>query len=142
VDCHDKPLPLDECITQINQARQRLKDVVANTKEHMTQYEVQLATTIVEHKHPHLAKRSWKKLGRHLRGFLKQETLKRSRLVKIEVPDGDGWKKAEDKEITEEGLMERNIEQFWHVGTTPFGYSDLGREYNTSVHLMKQLWQL
>jgi hypothetical protein len=30
-----------------------LKDVVANAKEHRTQYEVQLATVIVEHKHPH-----------------------------------------------------------------------------------------
>jgi hypothetical protein len=32
--------------------------------------------------------------------------------VKIEVPDGDGWRKVEDKEIIEEHLMERNIEQF------------------------------
>jgi hypothetical protein len=53
VDCQEKPLLLDECITQINQARQRLKDVVANVKTHMTQNEVQLATVFVEHKHPH-----------------------------------------------------------------------------------------
>jgi hypothetical protein len=34
VDCHhNKPLPLDECIKQINQARQMLKDVVANAKD-------------------------------------------------------------------------------------------------------------
>jgi hypothetical protein len=39
-DAHDKPLPVEECIKQINQARQTLKDVVANTKEHVTQLEV------------------------------------------------------------------------------------------------------
>jgi hypothetical protein len=92
-----------EFIKQINQARQRLKDVVANAKEHRTQYEVQLATAIVEHKHPQFCegtdhdpaekenlvatvlktrnnrkteKRSWKKLGRQIREFLKPETLK------------------------------------------------------------------
>jgi hypothetical protein len=91
VDAHDKPIPVEECIKQINQARQKLKDVVANAKEHRTQFEVELATVIVEHKHPYLcdgtdhdpvdtqnlvakvlktrenrktAKRSWKKLGR------------------------------------------------------------------------------
>jgi hypothetical protein len=31
-DAHDKPLSLEECIKQINQARQKLKEVVANTK--------------------------------------------------------------------------------------------------------------
>jgi hypothetical protein len=53
-DAHDKPLPVEECIKQINQARQKLKDVVANAKEHRTKFEVELATAIVEHKHPHL----------------------------------------------------------------------------------------
>jgi hypothetical protein len=53
VECHYKPLPLDECIKKINHARQRLRDVVANAREHMTQYEVQLATAIVEHRHPY-----------------------------------------------------------------------------------------
>jgi hypothetical protein len=31
-DDHDKPLPVEECIKQINQARKNLKDVVANAK--------------------------------------------------------------------------------------------------------------
>jgi hypothetical protein len=35
---------------------------------------------------------------------------------------------VEDKEIMEEHLMERNIEQFSHAGKTPLGYSDLGAE--------------
>jgi hypothetical protein len=75
-----------------------------------------------------MAKRSWKKLGRQIRGIIKPETLKRSRLTKIEVPDGDEWKKVEDKEIMEEHLTEQNIEQLSHAGNTPFGYSDLGAE--------------
>jgi hypothetical protein len=54
LDAHDKPLSLEECIKQINQARQKLKYVVTNAKEHRTQFEVELATAIVEHKHPHL----------------------------------------------------------------------------------------
>jgi hypothetical protein len=74
------------------------------------------------------SKRSWKKLGRQIRGIIKPETLKSRRLTKIEVPDGDEWRKVEDKEITEEHLMERNIEQFSYAGKTPFGYSDLGAE--------------
>jgi hypothetical protein len=35
---------------------------------------------------------------------------------------------VEDKEIMEENLMERNIEQLLHAGKTPFGYLDLGAE--------------
>jgi hypothetical protein len=81
---------------------------------------------IVEHKHPHffgvidqdpveketlvakvlktrenrkMAKRSWKKPGRQIKGSLKPETLKRSILVNIEIRDGDGWRKVEDSEI-------------------------------------------
>jgi hypothetical protein len=153
VDAHAKPLSLEKCIKQINQSRQNLKYVVANARKHRTQIKVELATAIVEHKHPYLndknefdpvdkenlvakvlkksenrkmAKRSWKKLGRQIRGIIKPETLKRSRLTKIEVSDGDEWKKVEDKEIMEEHLMERNIAQFSHAGKTPFGYSDLG----------------
>jgi hypothetical protein len=68
---------------------------------------------------------SWKKLGRETRGYLKPETLKQSRLVNIKVPGGDGWWKVEDKEIMEDHLMERNIEQFSHAGKTPFGSSYL-----------------
>jgi hypothetical protein len=74
------------------------------------------------------AERSWKKLAIQIRGIIIPETLKRSRLTKIEVPDGDEGRKVEDKEITEEHLMERNIEQLSHAGKTPFGYSYLGAE--------------
>jgi hypothetical protein len=77
--------------------------VGANSKEHRTQFEVELETAIVEHNHPYLcdgneydpvdkenlvakvlktrknqktAKRSWKKLGRQIKGIIKPETLK------------------------------------------------------------------
>jgi hypothetical protein len=122
---------------------------------HSSKWNWQLATAIVEHKHPHLcdgneydpvdkenlvakvlktrenrktAKRSWKKLGRQIRGIIQPETMKRIRLTNIEVPYGDEWKKVEDKETMKEHLMERNIEQFSHAGKTPFGYSVLGAE--------------
>jgi hypothetical protein len=120
-----------------------------------TQYKVELATVIVEHKHPNLcegndhdpvekehlvvkvlktrenqktAKISWGKLGRQIKGFFKSQTLKWSRLTKIEVQDGDGWTKLEDKDIMEDHLIERYIEQLVHAGTIPVGYSDLGKE--------------
>jgi hypothetical protein len=123
-DDNDKLLTVEECIKQMKQARQKLKDVVANATEHRTQFKVELATAIVEHKHPCLcggseydpvdkdnlvakvlktrenrktAKLSWKMLGRQIRGIIRPETLKRSRLTKMEVPDGDEWKKVEDK---------------------------------------------
>jgi hypothetical protein len=54
VDANDKPLSLEECIKQINQARQNLKDVVANAKEQRTQFKVELETVILENKHPYL----------------------------------------------------------------------------------------
>jgi hypothetical protein len=54
VDAHDKPLSLEENIKQIKQAMQKLKDVVVNAKEHRTQFDVELATVIVEHNHPYL----------------------------------------------------------------------------------------
>jgi hypothetical protein len=66
------------------------------------------------------------KLGRQIRGVLKPETLKRSKHVKKKVLDGDGWRKVEDKEIMEEHLMGRNIEQFLHTKKNPFTYSELG----------------
>jgi hypothetical protein len=87
------------------------------------------------------AKPSWKKLGIQIIGIIKPETLKRSRLTKIEVTDDDEWRKVEDKGIMEEHLMERNIEHFSHAGKTPFRYSDLGAElahYSMRAYRMNQ----
>jgi hypothetical protein len=51
-EVHDCTLPVQECIRQLNFSRQKLKDVVANAKEHRGQYEVQLAHAIVEKRSP------------------------------------------------------------------------------------------
>jgi hypothetical protein len=59
------------------------------------------------------AQRSWQKMGRRIRGYLKPNTLKRSELMHIEVPNGDGtaWTKVEDKAEVENYLIDRNVDQ-------------------------------
>jgi hypothetical protein len=42
-EAHDCVLSVQECIRQLNFSRQKLKDVVANAKEHRGQYEVEVA---------------------------------------------------------------------------------------------------
>jgi hypothetical protein len=76
------------------------------------------------------AQRSWRKIGRQIWGHLKPNTLKRSKLMHIEVPnvDGTAWTKIENKEEVERHLIDRNVEQFSHAGNTPFGYSALGKK--------------
>jgi hypothetical protein len=88
----DISITVRECIHQINNARSKLKDGVNNATELRTQFEVNLAMEVVEHKRPEFcsgeifmecdkdvlvqkeltskenrrtAKRSWQKLGRH-----------------------------------------------------------------------------
>jgi hypothetical protein len=51
-EAHDKPLSIQECIKQLNFSRQKLKDVVANTREYRGQYEVVIAEAIVENTNP------------------------------------------------------------------------------------------
>jgi hypothetical protein len=38
------------------------------------------------------------------------------------------WRQIVGKYQVEEHLIERNVEQFSHVGATPLGYTELGRE--------------
>jgi hypothetical protein len=49
---YDISLTLRECIHQINNARSKLKDVVTNATELRTQFEVDLAIAVAEHKRP------------------------------------------------------------------------------------------
>jgi hypothetical protein len=42
-DTDDKPLPIQECIKQLNFSIHKLKVVVANAKEYRGQYEVEIA---------------------------------------------------------------------------------------------------
>jgi hypothetical protein len=51
-EAHDCALPVQECIRQLISPRQKLKDVVANAKEHRVKYEVQAAQAILEKKNP------------------------------------------------------------------------------------------
>jgi hypothetical protein len=48
----DISLTVRECINQINNARSKLKDVVNTAIELRTQFEVDLAMAVVEHKRP------------------------------------------------------------------------------------------
>jgi hypothetical protein len=140
----------------LNFPRQKLKDVVANAKEHSGQYEVEISEAIVEKRSPRLkdgeifdpvekellverevkthencrmAQLSWRKMGRQIRGYLQPNTLKRSKLIHVEVPNGDGtaWTKIKNKAEVESHLIDSNVEQFSHAGTTPFGYKALGK---------------
>jgi hypothetical protein len=47
-EAHDRTLSMQECTRQLNFSRHKLKDVVANAKEHRGQYEVEMTEAIVE----------------------------------------------------------------------------------------------
>jgi hypothetical protein len=122
-----------------------------------TQFEIDLAMAVVEHKRPEFrsggtfmecdkdvlvqkelnlrenrrtAKRSWQNLGRQIRGHLKPYTLQKIKLTAVEVSGAAdrSWSRIDTKEQVEALLINRNIEQFSHAGDTPFGYTPLGDE--------------
>jgi hypothetical protein len=122
-----------------------------------TQFEVDSAMAVVEHKRPEFrsgetfiicdkdvlaqkelksrenrrtSKPSWQKLGRQIRGHLKPYTLQNIKLTAVEISGaGDGsWSRIDTKEQVEELLINRNIEQFSHADDTPFGYTPLSDE--------------
>jgi hypothetical protein len=153
----DISLTVRECIHQINNAHSKLKDVVNNAVELRTQFEVDLAMAVVEHKRPEFrsretfmecdkdilvqkelksrenrrtAKRSWQKIGRRIRGHLKPHTLQKSKLTAVEVSGAaDGsWSRIDTKEQVDALLIDRNVEHFSHAGNTPFGYTTLEDE--------------
>jgi hypothetical protein len=51
-EAHECALSVQECIRQLNFSRKKLKDAVANAKEHRGQYEVQVVQAIVEKRNP------------------------------------------------------------------------------------------
>jgi hypothetical protein len=56
--------------------------------------------------------------------------LNHSKLTRVEV-QGDtpgSWQRLDRKDAVEDHLIERNVQQFSHAGTTPFGYTTLGAE--------------
>jgi hypothetical protein len=73
--------------------------------------------------------RSFKKMGRKIRGHAKPSSLKKTSLTRLEVQDETGiWKQIQGKESIEEHIAQRNMEQFSHAGKTPFGHTPLGEE--------------
>jgi hypothetical protein len=122
----DISLTFRECIHKINKARSKFKDVVNNAAELSTQLKVDLAMVVVENKmsefrsggtfmecdkdvlvqkehksreNRRTAKRSWQKLGRHIRGHLKPHTLQKSKLTAVEVSGADdgSWSRIDTK---------------------------------------------
>jgi hypothetical protein len=112
--------------------------MVVNAKEHRGQYEVHVAHEMVENRNPRYnegeifdpvekeilvekevkvrknrkaAQRLWRKLGRQVRGHIKPNTAKRSKLMHIEVPSNNEmtWTKIEDKDKVEHHLIARNV---------------------------------
>jgi hypothetical protein len=67
-------------------------------------------------------------MGLQIRGHIKPNTLNRSKLTSVEVPDNTpgSWHRLDSKAAVEYHLIERIVEQFSHGGTTPFGYTALG----------------
>jgi hypothetical protein len=152
----DNSLPRKECINQANNMRVRFKDTLKNIKDNSTQYKHEVAVARVERRHPHLADgnsalalerkelilkeikrrekkrltaRSFKKMGKKIRGHVKPSSLKNNSLTRLEVQYAT-WisKQIQGKESIEEHIAQRNMEQFSHAGKTPFGYTPLGEE--------------
>jgi hypothetical protein len=48
--------------------------------------------------------------------------------VEVSNEDGTAWTKIENKEEVERHLIDRNVEQFSHAGSTLFGYTVWGKE--------------
>jgi hypothetical protein len=44
------------------------------------------------------------------------------------------WKQIIGKDDLEDHLIDINVEQFYHAGATPFGYTDLGKELGHTVY--------
>jgi hypothetical protein len=63
-------------------------------------------------------------------GYLKPNTLKRLKLVHVEVlnENGTAWTRIENRAEVESHLIDRSVEKFSRAGTTPFGYTALGKE--------------
>jgi hypothetical protein len=60
---------------------------------------------------------------------VKPNSTKKSRLNRLDVQMEDGlWRQIVGKDQVEEHLIELNVEQFSHAGSTPLGYTELGQE--------------
>jgi hypothetical protein len=133
-----------QCRHQANNVRAKFKDTLKNVNDNSTQYEHEVAAELVERRHPHLAEynsthalereelilkelkrrenkrvtaRSFKKVGRQIRGHVKPSSLKNTSLTRLEVQDSTGiWKQIQGKESIEEHIAQQNVEQFSYAG--------------------------
>jgi hypothetical protein len=151
-----KTMSVKDCVSELRNAKERFKDVLAEAISNSDLYEVEVATARVERRYPHLTEdnvmqaqerderiekegnqletrrstqKSFRKLGYQIRGHVKPNSTKKSSLNRLEVQTEDGfWRQIVGKVHVEEHLIGRNVEQFSHAGATPLGYTELGRE--------------
>jgi hypothetical protein len=149
-------MTVKECASELRNAKAKFKDVLDEATSNADLYEVEVATTRVERRYPHLVEdnvmqaqereeqiekevkqretrratqKSFRKLGYQIRGHVKPNFTKKSSLNILDVQTEDGiWRQIVCKTQVEAHLIERNFEQFSHAGATPLGYTDLGRE--------------
>jgi hypothetical protein len=120
VECFDKTLTIQECFSEMRNVRARFTYILRDAKSNGTLYELEVAATRVERKHPHLtadngehnqerydlvrkevkaqeniwsAQRAFNKLGRQIRGHVKPNSAKKPGLMRIKVElRNDVWK--------------------------------------------------
>jgi hypothetical protein len=152
----DRLLSIRDCIHQASNARRKFKDVLKDANTNGSFYELEVATARVEKRFPHLtedddscaierediiqqelksreskrtSQKTFRKLGRQIRGHVKPKSAKKSSLSKVTVPETDGtWSQIIGEDDLEDHLIQRNVKQFSLTGETPFGYSQLGKE--------------
>jgi hypothetical protein len=54
VECFDKTLTIQECISEMKNARAKFKDILRDAKLNSTLYELEVAAARVERNYPHL----------------------------------------------------------------------------------------
>jgi hypothetical protein len=129
----DRTLSIRECIHQANNARRKFKDVLNEVKTNGSFYELEVATARVEKILPRLtedddscaieredriqhelksrenkrtSQKTFRKLGRQIRGQVKPNSAKKSSLSKVTVPETDGtWTQIIGKDDLEDHLI-------------------------------------
>jgi hypothetical protein len=108
VEAFDNTLPLSDCHHQAKNTRAKLKDVVTDANDNGIAYELEITIARVHKCHPELfddpaleeegakelktrenrrtAARSYRKLGRQIRGHVKPDLIQKSFLASLEVP--------------------------------------------------------
>jgi hypothetical protein len=138
------------------QCKEKIQRRAKRRKKNGSFYELEVATARVEKRFPHLteaddscaieredriqqelksrenkrtSQKTFRKLGRQIRGHVKPNSAKKSSLSKVSVLETDGtWSQIIGKDDLEDHLIQRNIKEFSLAGETPFGYSPLGKE--------------